>query len=63
MYMRLFVKNNNACYSTGSQEGAVKKLSPLGFIYVGKISGRDISGYDGLKTMSKVLREARDGKV
>ena len=60
MQMTLFVKDNKICYTVGSIENANSKLSPLGYIKVGKITGRDMSG--NFPTMTDVLKEAKDGE-
>jgi hypothetical protein len=60
MHMTLFVKDNKICYTVGNSENANSKLSPLGYVLAGKISGRDMSG--NFPTMTDVLKDLKNGK-
>ena len=64
MFIRVYVKGDEVCYSTvQSLETSEReeKLISLGWKMAGGFSGRDISSYSRkkIRTMTEVLKEAR----
>lgn len=65
MRITLFEKAGDVCYSTSQIRKSISAreslLLSLGWRSIGVITGRDMSG--NFKTMTKVLREANNGKA